>query len=426
VAIADLEINSMEAHEVIGLLLPLAAICSYINYKFVKLPKAIGVTLIALVITLLVNISGLFGWQADNFAQNLVDNIGFNETFLHGMLSFLIFAGALHINTKEMAKDKFLIAIFATLSVLISTLVIGYSTYLITSLLNINLPFYYCFVFGALISPTDAIAVIGILKSAKIPKNIEMKIAGEALFNDGMGIVLFILALALADGEVKALDTKHAFVYFIREAGGGFVFGALLGWLSAQVLKTIDDYELAILLTLSIVTGGYAFAVSILDVSGAICMAMAGIMIGSKLKNSKMSNESIVRVEVFWDLIDQLLNTILFVLIGLEFMRIDFDMTISLAAIGIILATLFARWLSIILPVTLLASFNKLNSSVITLMTWSGLRGGISIALALSVSGKYHDLLVTITYFVVLFSIFVQGLTIKPLVQKISRSKAFN
>ncbi len=425
-AIAALEIYSMEAHEVIGLLLPLAAICSYINYKFVKLPKAIGVTLVALVITLLVSISGLLGSQADVYAQNLVDNIGFNETFLHGMLSFLIFAGALHINTKELAKDKFLVTVFATLSVLISTIIIGYATYWITSRLNINLPIYYCFVFGALISPTDAVAVIGILKSAKIPKNIQIKIAGEALFNDGMGIVLFILALALADGEVQELDSTHAIVYFIREGGGGFVFGAILGWLSVQFLKTIDDYELAILLTLAIVTGGYAFAVSVLDVSGAICMAMAGIMIGSNLKSSKMSQESILRVEVFWDLIDQLLNTMLFVLIGLEFMRIDIDMTIFIAAICIILVTLLARWISIILPVALMAKFRTLNTSIVMLMTWSGLRGGISIALALSVTGQYHDLLVTITYFVVLFSIFVQGLTIQPLVQKISKSKAFN
>jgi CPA1 family monovalent cation:H+ antiporter len=414
----------MNTQEVIGVLLPLTAICCYINYRYIKLPKSIGITLVALSITLIITLSNLIGPQINDMAQNLVDKIGFNETFLNGMLSFLLFAGSLHINTLEMSKYKLIISIFATVSVLISTIIIGYGTYLITQYLSINLPFYYCFVFGALISPTDAITVIEVLKTIDVPKSLEMKISGEALFNDGMGIVLFFMALALATGEQKAIDPSEALIYFMREGGGGLLCGAIMGFVAAKLLSTIDDYELAIILTLALVTGGYALVTSVLNVSGPICMAVTGLIIGSFLKRDSKCKETMVRVEVFWDLLDQVLNAILFVLIGLEFLRIDFDLPITIASIGVILLSIVARWVSVSAPVACMTHYKNFNPAVLAIMTWGGLRGGISIALALSITGPYRDIIVSITYSVVLFSIMVQGLTMRGLITRMSRHRA--
>lgn len=409
----------METHEVIGVLLSLTAVCSYINYRYIKLPKSIGITLVALCVTVLVLLSGLVGWEVKAFAQSLVDSIGFNETFLHGMLSFLLFAGSLHINALELSKHKIIITSFATVSVLISTLLIGYALLGLTQILGINLPFYYCFVFGALISPTDAIAVIGVLKTTNLPKEIEMKISGEALFNDGMGIVLFFMALALADGEAKSLDLSYATTYFLREGVGGLVCGAVMGWVVAKLLSTVRDHEIAIIITLALVTGGYVFATSVLDVSGPICMAVAGLIIGSSFKCESMSEQVMQRLEMFWDLLDQILNAILFVLIGLEFMSITFTWNIVLASIGTVIVAVAARWISIFVPISLFSGFKDFNPSTIAIMTWGGLRGGISIALALSVTGEYRDIILSITYAVVLFSIIGQGLTMKRLINNL-------
>jgi CPA1 family monovalent cation:H+ antiporter len=279
----------MTTQQVIGILIPLTAISSYINYRYTKLPKSIGITLITLTLSLLVAVVGRLGWNVDDFAQNLLDGIGFDETFLHGMLSFLLFAGSLHVNIMELAKYKSLVALLATVSVVISTLLVGYAMYALTRMLHINLPFYYCFVFGALISPTDPIAVMGVLRTANAPKSLEVKIAGEALFNDGMGIVLFFVALGIASGAQEALSATTISLYFVRQGLGGLLLGCTIGWLAARLLKSIDDYEVAVILTLAIVTGGYTLAHSIADVSGPICMAIAGLIIGGSLKDGNMS-----------------------------------------------------------------------------------------------------------------------------------------
>lgn len=413
----------MSVQDILGFLLSLTAIASYINYKFIKLPKSIGITLVTLLLTILVNFTGRFGWQVDSFAESVVYHIGFNDTFLHGMLSFMLFAGSLHINTKELFKNKYIILMLATVSVIVSTILIGYGTYALTTFLDIPLPFYYCFVFGALISPTDPIAVLGILKYVGAPKSLEMKIAGEALFNDGMGIVLFFLALAIANGQQQLLEPTEVTWYFLREAGGGILSGIVMGFGAALFLKSIKDYEVQIILTLALVTGGYTVVTSLLGVSGPICMAMAGLIIGNALRESQMTRASVQKVYEFWDLLDEVLNAILFVLIGLEFMRINFNLSTSIAAMGAIVISVLARWISIFIPISFMSNFRKFNPDVLLIMTWGGLRGGISIALALSLDGPNRDFIVAITYGVVLFSIMVQGLTIGPLITKMTRKE---
>lgn len=412
----------MGAQEVISILITLTAAASFINHRYIKLPKSIGITLITLVLSLILALGGKFGFDVDGFATNLLQGISFNETFLHGMLSFLLFAGSLHVNAMELAKHKALVALLATVSVAISTFLIGYAIFGITYLLGINLPFYFCFVFGALISPTDPIAVLGILKKVKAPKSLELKIAGEALFNDGMGIVLFFVTLGIASGMQNEWTPNSIVLYFIKQGVGGFAVGALIGWVASKLLKKTADYDVAIILTLAVVTGGYTLAHNIMHVSGPIAIAVAGLVIGSSIKHGSMSKSTIERLDAFWELLDEALNAILFVLIGLEFMRISFDLDTSIAAVGAILVTIAARFISISIPVACLGRFRKFNHDIVTMMTWGGLRGGISIALALSVSaGPNHDFIIAITYAVVIFSMMVQGLTIGPLIKRIAK-----
>lgn len=414
----------MTIQEIASILVVLAAIASYINYKFVKLPKSIGITLVTLGLSLLVAIAGKYSWDVEFLSSKLLENAGFDDTFMNGMLSFLLFAGSLHVNVVELAKHKMLIAFLATISVAISSILIGYAMYGITASLGIDFPFYYCFVFGALISPTDPIAVLGVLKNIKAPKSLGIKIAGEALFNDGMGILLFVAALTIASGKQDLVTPKSLAWLFVQQGVGGLLLGGALGYLSAKLISSVDDYEVSILLTLALVTGGYTLAHAVAKVSGPITIATAGLLTGSLIKNGKMSEHTLHQLESFWALLDAVLNSILFVLIGLEFMHIKFNLDASIAAVAAILITIAARWVSIVIPVGYLPyAFRKFSPNVMLIMTWGGLRGGISIALALSVQGYYHDFIVTITYAVVIFSMMVQGLTIAPLIRKITNSE---
>lgn len=411
----------MRAEEVVGILLSLTAISSYLNYRYVKLPKSIGLTLITLVLSIALVIIGKIGWDVEAFSNDLLDGIGFNETFLHGMLGFLLFAGSLHVNRMELAKHKAIVGLLATVSVVLSTFIVGFATYGLTQFLNIFIPLEYCLVFGALISPTDAITALGILKTAHVPKAYEIKIAGEALFNDAMGIVLFVILLEIATGAEKTWSIQGATLFFIQQAMGGIVLGLLMGWLAARLLRTINNAEVAIILTLGMVAGGYSFAHSVMHVSGAICMVVAGLWVGGSLQNGKMSKATIQRLDAFWELLDELLNAVLFATIGLEFLNLSFTADIGIAALGAILITIAARWVSVMIPVAWVSLFRKFSPNVVLLMTWGGLRGGISIALALTIPrGPVRDFIVAITYVVVIFSILVQGLTLGNLVRKIT------
>lgn len=412
----------MIGFEVAGILVALTGLSSYINYRFVKLPKSIGITIITLLLSLFIVIGNKLGL---NIGGHLFVGIKFNDTFLHGMLSFLLFAGSLHVNIVELSRYRTLITYLATISVFFSTCFIGVCLYFLTQFFCINLPFLYCFVFGALISPTDPIAVLGVLKIVRAPKSLELKIAGEALFNDGMGIVLFFVTLSLAYGKDSELSFDTIVFYFFRQGLGGLILGLFIGYFSAILLKNVNDPEIAIIFTLSIVSGGYYLSHSILEVSGPICMASAGLVISNVIKNGDMTEETIARLGSFWELLDEVLNAILFVLIGLEFIGIRFDLYTGLSALAAVSVSLLSRWLSILIPIYSLTYFKMINFQLLNVLTWSGLRGGVSIALALSIEGIYHDFIVGITYAVVIFSMMVQGISISHVIKKYIRRKRF-
>ncbi len=410
----------MNCHSIIGMLFSLTALVSYVNYKYIKLPKSIGITLVTLFLMLILTIGKYLNKEIEIFINNFLLNINFDYTFLHGMLSFLLFAGALHINVMDLKKQKLIIISLATISVIISTTIIAYLTYILTKYFDINLSFSTCLIFGALISPTDPIAVLGILKIIKVPKTLELKITGEALFNDAMAVVLFFIACSLTYNNTKNIFFNlDIIIFFLQQSLGGIFLGLILGLICSKFLKNIDDYEIAIIITLSIVTGGYTLSHEI-QTCGPIVMVISGLIIGNSIKKGNMNKETQIRFYSFWELLDEILNTILFVLIGIEFIEISFNYKIFILSILIILITLLSRWISVIIPITMLSNFKKFKHDTIIVMTWGGLRGGISIALALSIKDIYnYNIIITITYFVVIFSIIIQGLTIKPLLEYI-------
>lgn len=406
----------MELLDIIALLLTLAAVFSYINHRFVRLPTTIGLMLIALLASLSIIVLSKLGIAFPvEWARGLIDDIDFNLTLLHGMLSFLLFAGALHVNLDDLAQQKWVIATLASVGVLSSTFIIGGLGWWLLGLLGTPLPFIYCLLFGALISPTDPIAVLGILKTANVSKSLETKIAGESLFNDGVGVVIFLVLLGIATsgdatvGEVALL--------FAEEAIGGLVFGLFIGWLAYRMLASVDNYQVEILITLALVMGGYTVAGS-LHVSGPIAIVVAGLFIGNHGRMFAMSNRTREHLDTFWELVDEILNAVLFVLIGLEVLALEFESAwLSVGALMIPIV-LFSRFISVGLPISLLRYRRSFSPHAVKIITWGGLRGGISVALALSLpAGAERDLIVAVTYVVVVFSILVQGLSVGRLIR---------
>jgi len=313
----------MDILNIAAILITVSAIFSYINHRFIKLPTTIGLMLIALVVSLLLIASKQLGiGNIEQYAENIVRQIDFNETLMHGMLSFLLFAGALHVNINDLAKHKWVIASLATVGMLMSTFIIGTATWYILSWIGLETPFIYCLLFGSLISPTDPIAVLGILKTAGAPKSLETQIAGESLFNDGVAVVVFIVLLGIATGG-EEISVGHIALLFAEEAIGGVLFGLAIGALTYYMLKSIDDYTVEILLTLALVMGGYALATAI-HVSGPIAVVVAGLMIGNHGRLFAMSDHTREHLDTFWELLDEILNAVLFVLIGLELLLISF------------------------------------------------------------------------------------------------------
>jgi monovalent cation:H+ antiporter, CPA1 family len=401
----------MSLFDILAVLITLSALFSYLNHRYLGLPSAIGLMLIALLMSM-----GLMGLNAagiplEQDVEALLHRVDFDETLLHGMLSFLLFAGALHININDLAKQKWIITILATGGILLSTFIVGLLAWWALDLLGIPLPLIYCLLFGALISPTDPIAVLGILKKADAPKSLETKIAGESLFNDGVGVVVFLALLGIASGK-EEVTARTVFGLFATEAMGGAVFGFGAGLLAFWMLKNIDSYQVEILITLALVAGGYALA-DRLHLSGPIAIVVAGLLIGNHGRYFAMSEQSRRHLDTFWELVDEVLNAVLFVLIGLEVLILKFTGGILLAGCIAVPIVLMARLLSVGLPVALMRRFREFSPNVVLIMTWGGLRGGISVALALSLPMvPAREVILPVTYAVVVFSILVQGLSI--------------
>jgi len=402
-----------------ALLITLAALFSYLNYRFVRLPNTIGIMIISLVMSLAMLLLGKLGWSDLIFYTNKVlRSIDFHETLMKGMLSFLLFAGALHVNLNDLRQQTGVIITLATVGVLISTFMIGGLCWLVLHALNINLSFIYCLLFGALISPTDPIAVMGILKRARVPKSLETKISGESLFNDGMGVVVFLVIFGLA-ADGGTMTTASISMLLLQEIAGGIVFGLALGAGVYYLLKDVDNYQLEILLTLALVMGGYALAHE-LHLSGPLAIVAAGLFIGNHGRLFAMSEKTRAHLDTFWELIDEILNAVLFVLIGLEVLLLAIRTEYLLAALAIIPLVLLARYVSVGLPILIMGRFRRFSPGVVQVMTWGGLRGGISVALALSLPfSSERDVILAITYAVVIFSIIIQGLTISRMVDEI-------
>ncbi len=411
----------MEIYNIITLIIVLAAIFGYINFRFIKLPGTIGIMLISLVASLVV--IGVSLIEPTFFAETteVLSTIDFHTALMKVMLSFLLFAGAFHIDAKKLKSERASIITFATIGVIISTFIVGSLIYGAFQLFGLSIDYIYCLLFGALISPTDPIAAIGILKKAKIPETLETKISGESLFNDGVGVVIFATIIEIAQVGLSNTSGWDIAWLFIEEAGGGLIFGVALGYLGYLALRSIDNYIVETMVTLAIVMGGY-FLADKLHVSGPLAMVMAGLITGNKSMEQGVSDTTRDYIGKFWEMIDEVMNAILFLLIGFEMLIIPFNMTLLWLGCISIMVVLLARYLAVIIPIMFLKyKKNPFEKNAIPILTWGGLRGGISVALALSVPKyMYGEVFVSITYIVVLFSILVQGLTIGKFAKRLA------
>ena len=405
----------------IATLLGLAAIIGYINHRFLHLPRTIGLVLIAMAASLIaLGIDALIpGWGVGPGFRAVLIDIDFSDTLMQGMLGFLLFAGALHVDLGQLAKRGWAIAALATGGLLVSTGLVGVGIWFAFNLTGLNIPLIYCLLFGALISPTDPVAVLGILKTVKVPASLEAKIAGESLFNDGVGVVIFVILLAMATSGGNALDLGDITFLFLREALGGAVLGLVAGAVAFWTLRSIDEYNLEVIITLALVTVTYEVA-HMLHTSGPIAVVVSGLLIGNHGTRLAMSETTREHLTNFWTLIDEILNAVLFLLIGLEVIIISITpslMWVSLIAIPLVLG---ARFVAVAVPIGVFGLFRDFTKGAIPVLTWGGLRGGISVALALSLpNGDEKDAIVTVCYTVVVFSILVQGMTIGKLVQRV-------
>lgn len=410
----------MDVLQIISILLVLAGVFGAVNYFFLRLPSAIGILVVALLASLAMMAIDLFFPQfgISDQIEVFVEDLEFSDALLEGMLGLLLFAGALHVKLGDLRQQAWVVLLTATLGVCVSTVIFGYGFHWL-----MGAPLIIAFVFGALISPTDPVAVLGVLREANLRKELETKIAGESLFNDGVGYVVFLVLVGIAfpTGKGHGGDLGDAGILFIQEAFGGAVLGAALGYLVFQIMKRIDDYSLEVLLSLGLAFGGYQLAVY-LHFSGPIMAVVAGLFIGDVGTKYGMTQQTRDYLDRFWELIDEILNAVLFLLIGIEVFAIAFDNSIVVSGVICIALALFARLAAVSLPIFLLKPFRTLPSDVIPIMTWGGIKGGISVALALSLpDNEWKPAILTITYIIVLFSIIVQGLTIAPLANRLGR-----
>jgi monovalent cation:H+ antiporter, CPA1 family len=408
----------MGLFQIAGILVTLTTIFAYINHRFLRLPVTTGLMLQSLLLSLLLALLMMLGVDIVSPVRQIIGAINFDLFFLQGILSFLLFAGALFVKVEELVSVKFSIGLFAVAGVIISAGIIGAAFYGISFLLGLQLRPVYCMLFGALISPTDPVAVLPTLRRIGIPERLNATIAGEALFNDGIGIVLFLSLLAVAQSETP-LGFREVALIFVRQSLGGLLFGSLLGWAGYFLIKSVDNFRLEILITLALVTGGYSLAKA-LDVSGPLAMVMAGLLIGGRGRKLAMSEQTRKNLDDFWELVEALLNAILFTVIGLEMLVLSGRLTVLhlVTALLAIPVVLIGRYLSVLALGGLIRVREYFCLRDVSIMTWSGLRGGIPIALAMSLSETAErGLILFSTYLVVVFSILVQGSMLKRLVK---------
>ena len=406
--------------QISSVLIVLAGAFAAINSIFLRLPSAIGILIVSLSASFFLLCVDLIWPTFDllNIMHQAVDGFGFSAALLEGMLGLLLFAGALHVKLSDLKENWRVVLLMATMGVALSTVIAGVGFSWIT-----GAPIMIALVFGALISPTDPVAVLGILRAANLKKSLETKIAGESLFNDGVGYVVFLVLVGIAFpvGDAHGGGFGNATKLFVQEAVGGALLGIVLGWGTYRIMTKIDDYSVEVLLTLALAFGGYQLAIW-LHVSAPIMAVCAGLLIGDELTSHAMSKKTRDYVDAFWKLIDEILNAVLFLMIGLEVFAITFSMDTVIAGVLCIGLSLFARLVAVFVPITLLRPFREFSKGIVPIMTWGGLKGGISVALALSLpDSEWKPLILTVTYIVVLFSIIVQGLTVAPLAKRVGR-----
>lgn len=410
----------MHIYTAISLIIVVTAMSGYINARFLKLPGTIGIMMISVFASIVIIATASFQPGIFKDLTAFISSVDFTHILLEEMLSFLLFAGAIHINVTQLKAERLPILTFSTVGVFISTFIVGCLFYFVSSWLGFNIDFLPCLLFGSLISPTDPIAVLGILRQSKIPPSLEMKITGESLFNDGVSVVVFITIYEVMASGVDNISIKEVSWLFLKEAGGGMLFGAALGYAGFLLLRSINNSAVEVMITLAIVMGGSLVA-KYLHISTLLAMVMAGIITGNKSRMLSMSDETRDYVDKFWEMIDEVLNAILFLLIGLELLIIPFNYELLLLGCITIGIVLLARFVSVAIPVFILKYRRAFERNAMVILTWGGLRGGISIALALSLpGGDYKGTIVTVTYIIVLFSILVQGLTIGKIAKKLA------
>lgn len=403
----------MDLLTIITVLIFISAAFSYFNERFMKLPGTIGVVTISVLVSVVILIAGKSSSRLTNTISTLAESINFSEALLNVMLGFLMFASALHFDYKELKASRQPVFLLSTLGVILSAAVFSGLLYLATSLLNIDLPFIYCLLFGTLISPTDPIAVGAILKNSKIPTRLNTIISGESMFNDGIGLVLFVIVLNLTR-HADSLTLEGILVLFAREVIGGVIIGAVMGYLGYRLIRSIRDYQTILLISIALVAGISVIA-SKLESSIPLAAVTAGLIIGNQTVDEKQVSESFLgRI---WQLLDEVLNTVLFVMIGLQLVTLPFLQKHWLMGVIAIIITLIARVVSVSLPAVVM--LRRITLANLSILTWAGLRGGISVAMALTLPGSpYREIILSSCYFVVIFSIIVQGLTLDKVVER--------
>ncbi|MBI1363661.1 MAG: sodium:proton antiporter [Proteobacteria bacterium] len=410
----------MDAFDILAILMTLVATFAVINHWFIRLPTTIGLMLISMLCSMVILLANNMGYDENLFfwATNILNKIDFNKVLMDGMLSALLFAGALHINLRDLLEQRAVVTLLATLGVVISTFFVGYSSHYALSHLGIEIPLMYCLLFGALISPTDPIAVLSIMKRVGTAKSLETKVSCESLFNDGVGVVVFLVILGIATGE-QAPTFSHISEMLLLEAGGGILLGLVIGWIGFEVLRRIDNYSVEILVTLALVLGGYSLALA-LHTSGPIAIVVTGLLIGNHGRQYAMSETTRRHIDTFWELVDEILVASLFVLIGLEILVVNIQGAYLYAGLLAVPVVLLSRALAVGVTMSLLKmGGRKFSKGAFTVLTWGGLRGGLSVAMALSLPpSQEREVILTMTYVVVAFSILVQGVTIGRMIPK--------